>query len=87
MQSYPFITVNDAILRINVWAKQKKEFFFAFDYSLNKAIALLTSDIQAENILYKIGKYTNDTAKKKLTTNKLSMATTTHIACRLSLKM
>lgn len=64
MQSYPFITVNDAILRINVWAKQKKEFFFAFDYSLNKAIALLTSDIQAENILYKIGKYTNDTAKK-----------------------
>ena len=60
MQSYPFIDIQDAILRINLWAKQKKAFFFAFDYNLHHAIALLADEIDAENILYKIGGYTNE---------------------------
>ncbi len=60
MQSYPFIDIQDAILRINLWAKQKNTFFFAFDYNLHHAIALLADEIDAENILYKIGGYTNE---------------------------
>jgi para-aminobenzoate synthetase component I len=64
MQSYPFISVKDAIVRINTWSIQKRAFFFAFDYNLHHAIALLVDEIQPENILYKIGKYTNDTTQK-----------------------
>ncbi|MBP6231452.1 MAG: aminodeoxychorismate synthase component I [Paludibacteraceae bacterium] len=67
MKTIPFISVTEAEQRINRWADAKQAFFFIFDYELNKAIALLQSDVNPSYIRYHIGKHYNyDTSLKQL---------------------